>query len=97
MARLKRNIITSGISGSIGKQIVFKQYGDITIISAYPDMSRVKPSESQKNERKKFGSAMAYAKRILKDPSIKAAYAEKTKGLQKIHNIAVSDFIIPHY
>nr|MBC7613900.1 hypothetical protein [Pseudopedobacter sp.] len=49
-----------------------KQYpGDRTIITAYPDMSRVKPSTSQKVQRSLFKEAVAYAKSILADDSEK--------------------------
>ena len=48
--------------GSINKIIVVKQYpGDRTIITAYPDMSRVKPTAAQLAAKTKFAAAVAYA------------------------------------
>ena len=53
MARIHSNIITQGLSGQIGQQVVFKRYGKKTVVSRYPDMSKVKPSKKQKKEQMK--------------------------------------------
>ena len=58
MARLKENIVIKGLSGRVGKNFIFKQYGNKTIVSAYPDMSRVKLSAKQKRENNRFRKAM---------------------------------------
>ena len=44
--------------------IVIKQYGDKTVVSKYPDMSNIIPSDSQKQKRSRFAEAVAYAKTI---------------------------------
>lgn len=95
MARIKNNVITHGLSGKLGGNIVFKQYGNKTIVSAYPDMSRVKPSESQKKQRTRFKKAMMYAKYMMKDPVCKAEYHSNAKGTQTAYNVAVADFYHP--
>jgi len=95
MARVKNNVIMRGLSGNFNKQIVFKQYGKVTVASSYPDMSKVIPSEKQKDEKFKFRMAMAFAKRELADPKLKAEYKSKVKGMQRPHNVAVSDFYNP--
>jgi hypothetical protein len=41
MARSDSNAILKKARGAIGKQIVIKQYGKKTVITAYPDMSNV--------------------------------------------------------
>ncbi|MBD3750508.1 MAG: hypothetical protein IE931_13535 [Sphingobacteriales bacterium] len=62
------NPFLKGFRGHIEKTVVVKQYpGDRTIITAYPDMSRVKPSKDQKVQRSLFKEAVAYAKGILAD------------------------------
>ncbi len=95
MARLKENIIIKGLSGRVGKRFIFKQYGDKTIVSAYPDMSRVKLSAKQKRENNRFRKAVVYAKSQMSDPDSKAAYKAKAIGLQKPHNVAIADFYNP--
>ena len=95
MARVKRNIITQGISGSLDRKITFKHYGDTTIITSFPDRSKVKLTKNQKKENSKFREAMAYAKRQMADPVAKAEYKARAKGLQKPHNVAIADFYNP--
>ncbi|OFY66674.1 MAG: hypothetical protein A2Y71_09030 [Bacteroidetes bacterium RBG_13_42_15] len=95
MAQVKQNIILKGLSGRVGKNIVFKNYGNKTIVTAYPDMSKVKFSAKQKEENKRFREAMSYARAQMADPDSKAAYKARIKGLQKPHNIAIADFYNP--
>jgi len=95
MAESRDNIITAGLRGTIGGQLVFKRYGNRTIVSKVPDMSRVKKSESQKSENNKFREATYYAKEQMADPVAKAEYKAKAKELQKPHNVAISDFYNP--
>jgi hypothetical protein len=79
--------------GSIGKQIVVKQYGNKTVITAYPDMSKVKPSKLQKLKRKKFAAAIEYARSIVNDPVKKAAYAKKLKKGARVYHAAIKEFL----
>ena len=46
MAQVKLNPILDELRGQLG-EVVFKRYGDKTVISRKPDMSNVKPSEAQ--------------------------------------------------
>lgn len=48
MARLPSNDPLSQLSGHIGKKVVVKQYANKTIVTAYPNMSNIKPSKKQK-------------------------------------------------
>ena len=95
MAQVKDNIITKGLSGRVGKNIVFKNYGSKTVVSAYPDMSNIKLSAKQKKENNRFKEAMAYAKGQMGDPDSGAAYKARATGLQKPHNVAIADFYHP--
>jgi hypothetical protein len=69
MARLTSDSPLKKLSGQLGKQLVFKQYGDKTVVTQYPDMSRIKPSALQKQKRSIFKDAVAYAKNITHDPA----------------------------
>src|SRR5689334_6248155 len=70
MARTK-NILMIGTSGNIDKQIVFKRYGEKTVISKYPNMSRVKRSENQKRMNDMMEAANEAAHEILDDDKLK--------------------------
>jgi hypothetical protein len=94
MARVK-NPLLKGVSGAVNKQFVLKDYNGVAIMTAYPDMSNVRPSELQKMYREKFTLANAYAKKILMDPIWRNAYRAKIQGMQRANNIAVRDFCTP--
>lgn len=93
MARTNNNIITTALKGQIGKQLVFKQYGKKTVVTRYPDMSKVVPSDLQKKQRSSFGEAVAYAKTINNDPVIKAKYAKKIKKGKSVFQYAIQEFL----
>lgn len=93
MAQSNASILLHRFRGQIGKQIVVKQYGKKTVITAYPDMSRVKPSGLQKTKRKKFAEAVAYARTVLRDPLQRAEYARKLKKGQRLYNFIIREFM----
>ncbi|HEX3009711.1 MAG TPA: hypothetical protein VHO90_19050 [Bacteroidales bacterium] len=95
MAQIRKNIITQGTSGSIDRKIVFKQYGDRIIMSAFPDRSKVRLSDKQKKENKRFSQAVAYARSQIADPVSKAEYKSRATGLQSAYNVAITDFYTP--
>lgn len=93
MAQGKASVLLHKMRGQIGKQIVVKQYGNKTVITAYPDMSGIKPSKLQKQKRKRFAAAIAYAQSIIHDPVRKAAYAKKLKKGQRVYNAAIREYL----
>jgi hypothetical protein len=93
MAYSERSLLLRHVRGQIGKQIVIKQYGKKTVITAYPNMSGIKPSKLQKQKRSKFSDAVAYAQGIIRDPARKAAYAKKLKKGQRVYNAAIKEFL----
>jgi hypothetical protein len=95
MARVDHNPLLKGVSGAINKQFVLKQYNGKVIMTAFPDMSDIKPSELQVVYRGKFTLANAYSKKILRDPLWKEAYKAKVQGMQRANNIAVKDYYNP--
>ena len=72
MAR-SNNILHKSLSGHLGKQIVFKQYGDITIVSKYPDMSKRKLTAKQKKVNETMAEANYEARRILANERLRKA------------------------
>jgi len=94
MAYSNASVIFHKMRGAIGKQVVVKQYGNKTVITAYPDMSNVKPSKLQKLKRKKFAAAIEYARSIINDPLKKAAYAKKLKRGARVYNAAIKEYLV---
>jgi hypothetical protein len=63
------------------------------IISKRPDMSNVKWSKAQKEQRQRFKKAVAYAKAALADPKVRALYEKKAaKQNKRPRDIAFSDY-----
>jgi len=93
MALNLNNPILKGSSGALGKTIVFKQFRGKTIISRYPDMSRVKPSAEQKARRSRFREAVAYAKEVCINPELKAAFQRKARPGQSAYHAALAEFL----
>jgi hypothetical protein len=93
MAQSHQNILTHGLRGQMGKQLVFKQYGKKTVVSRYPDMSNVTPSSLQKERRSRFKDAVAYAQGINNDPVLKAIYKKKVKKGQTVYHFAIKEYL----
>jgi hypothetical protein len=76
--RLKTNfmatsnsILLSKLSGRLGTQVVFKQYGDKTVVSQYPNMSKRKLSKKQKQMNERMFDANAEAKTVLTNEKLR--------------------------
>lgn len=93
MAITLNSILLHRVRGQIGKQIVVKRYGLKTVITAYPDMSRVKPSKLQKTKRKDFAAAVAYTRAIINNPLTKAAYAKRIRKGERVYNFAIKEYL----
>jgi hypothetical protein len=94
MARSNNNILTKGLSGMIGKQIVFRTWNGKTFISVAPKKPK-KQSPIQKENRSKFKRATLYAKSMMKDPIKKAEYKEIAKRFQlpNAYTAAITDYM----
>jgi hypothetical protein len=65
---ISNNILVAALSGSLGKQIVFRRYGNKTVVSSFPDMTNRKLSAKQKAVNENIKKATARAKEIIADP-----------------------------
>lgn len=91
MAKLRKNIIIQGLSGSLGDQLVIKQdKAGRTIISASPTFNENRTfSEAQLERQEKFREAIAYAK----DAKTEEVYQDKAAGTpQSAYNVAMADW-----
>ena len=51
------DFIGKGLSGQIGKQLVFKHYKDKAVVQKYPSKTLIKLTELQIKQRSKFAEA----------------------------------------
>lgn len=78
--------------GKLGKMTFRWMYGKQTVMKT-PDMSKVKWSKAQKENRGRFAEAIHYARRAMADPEVRAQYeALGQKADRQPFRVAVSDF-----
>jgi hypothetical protein len=92
MARLRKHSLLEALSGALGKEIVIKQYADKTVVSKYPDMSKVKASQRQRAQRELMAQANAYASSINRSPVLRAKYKKKLKAGESVYHFAIKEF-----
>lgn len=73
--------------------IVIKQYGNKTVVSKYPDMSNIVPSDSQKQKRNRFAEAVAYAKTINNSPILRNDLIKRVGGVKSVYQFALKEFL----
>jgi hypothetical protein len=70
---VSESLLLKKLSGHIGKELVFRQYGDKTVVSKYPDMSRRVLSAAQLQVNETMEKANEEARRILADEALRNA------------------------
>ena len=65
MAIVIDNIYTKGISGRVGDALLYKQYGNKTVVAKFPRLTDVAPSTRQLAQRKKFALAVLKTRQWL--------------------------------
>lgn len=93
MAKSKDNMVMQGASGRIGRNLVFRQRGDVTIIAKAPRIkeNRVLTAKQQVVQNR-FYDATQYAKSVMQDEDLKAEYARKAVKNQSAYNVAFKDY-----
>jgi hypothetical protein len=70
---ISESLLLKKMSGHLGKQIVFKQYGNKTVVSVYPDMSKRKLSTKQKEVNETMADANYRAQGIMLNDELRNA------------------------
>lgn len=92
MALANDNVITRNMSGSFGKQIVFRNRNGKTIACKPPVFRKdLVATPVQVENRTKFRIAQAYAKNAIKIDAVKQAYQAMAKPGQAAFNVAFTD------
>lgn len=94
MAQVRNNTFIDGISGKVGKDLIFKTWNGKTFVY----MKAKKPktqSAKQKENRGKFKKATWFAKMMMEDPMKKAEYWEKAKKLKlsNAYTAAITEYM----
>ena len=83
------------MSGKFGDQVVFRTRNGKSIPANIPVASGKAPAESQVRIRDNFKLAAIWAKRILEDPGMRAAYEAKATNGRTPYVVALTDFLKP--
>ncbi len=94
MAKSIGNVVTYGLSGLIGKLLVFRQRAGKTFVGDRPVKTTKAPTAELKAVREKFAKAIIYAKMVNDvDDDVKAGYQAKTEPGQSAFNLAFADYM----
>jgi predicted nucleotidyltransferase len=88
----KGNPLLTGASGKLGN-IIVKQYGNQTVITAVPDMSRRKLTEKQKDANEQMQMAIIAAKSLTDN----AQYKQRTCNMLQVEPNKVFRAIVKQY
>jgi len=94
MAKVKTNALIEGLSGGVGK-LVFKQYGDNTVVCKWPDYDPNRPpTPGEARHRERIKKAAVLAKSILATEAGQAYYqaARERLGKHSAYHAAVFDY-----
>ncbi len=82
------------LQGAIGKRFVIKHYRYGIIKTRYPDMGGIVASAGQRKCRDLFKEAVAYAKRVMKDPELVMQWQRKTGRTRRLFNAIIKDYML---
>jgi len=85
------NILTKGMKGTIGKEVVFRTFKQGTFSGKFPDMSRIIPSKNQTKARERFAKAVAYAQFVMKN--LKGSRSYKASKGKSLYHAAIKDYM----
>ena len=92
MARQKGNSVMHNTRGLFNKQVVFKERAGRVYVAGPPNTKdNRKPTASQQLVQDRFKEATEYAKAVMADAQLKAAYANAANKRQSAYNIAFKD------
>ena len=82
------------VRGALGKKIVIKHYKKNIVMTRYPDMTGIRPSNKQQACRILFAKAVAYARRVLKDAVQRERLVKRIKKGKCIYHAAIQEYLL---
>lgn len=97
MAHADNSIITGKLNGSLGKQLVFRDWEGKTVVAKSPKGRRGDPTAAQAETQVRFLTGSRYARAITKnaDQSLADGYASALRPRQNVYSRALEDFMTP--
>lgn len=97
MAHSDNSVVTRKLQGTIGKELVFREWDGKTVVAKAPGKRKGKPTAKQAETQEKFLLASRYARGVINsaDKSMAEAYATVLKPRQNVYSRALADCISP--
>ncbi|HVY74021.1 MAG TPA: hypothetical protein VG890_04280 [Puia sp.] len=99
MANSNNSAITGKFSGTLNKELVFRDWEGKTVVAKAPKARKGDPSPGQVELRERFLLASIYAKSIADkdggDQAMKDAYSRVLRPRQNLYSRALEDFLTP--
>lgn len=97
MAHSDNSIITGKFKGSLGKELVFREWQGKTIVAKSPKGRTADPTQAQAEIQEKFLIASRYAKAVTTsaDQKLAQGYATALRPRQNVYSRALEDFMSP--
>ena len=97
MAHSNNSIITGKFKGSLGKELVFREWEGKTVVAKSPKSRTGDPTPAQAELQEKFLIASRYAKAVTQNPdqSLAQAYAMVLRARQNVYSRSLEDFMSP--
>jgi hypothetical protein len=92
MARVKLNAALDQIRGALG-DVVFKQYGDLTVLAQKPRKSSKPRSPKQVANQERVKEAAGYGVAVSRTPELRAICAPRVTKRLTVYQIAFGDFM----
>jgi hypothetical protein len=93
MAQTKDNLVVDGMSGKLGKHLVFRNIGGDTFVAKAPRVTEKEPTSAQLAHQDRFQKAVLYGQSVVADPQLKKEYQAAAKPRQSAFNVATADFM----
>ncbi len=97
MASSNNSVITGKFRGTLGKELVFREWEGKTVVAKAPKRRLGAGTPGQEETKENFLLASRYAKAVLKgqDQGIKDAYTAALRPRQNLYSRAMEDFLSP--
>jgi len=95
MANSNNSVITGKFRGSLGKELVFREWEGKTVVAKAPKARTGDPSLAQAQTQERFLLASRYANAVVtgQDQGIRDAYTAALRPRQNLYSRAVEDFM----
>ena len=92
-----KSVITGKLRGSLGKELVFREWAGKTVVSKSPGERSGDPTPAQAATQENFLVASRYARSVKNNPdlSLAQAYAAALRPRQNVYSRALEDCLTP--